>query len=230
MSEELSPACDSGAEHRRSAELVRSQDGCGEDRGTAGSRPLRYCRVRLGVDEHRRDSGDQGGEVRHLRLFNDLFGDVQATEEEFIYFLKKYLRPGYDTHPILYLGFHGRQAEDGADAFVEIGDRTRVTLERLEEWIAGRCRSRLVHFGACGVMASHGNRLNRFVKSTAAVGVCGYREDVDWLESAAFETLAVGRLQGAAFTKSSIQKFDRHLKQIAPGLYERLGFRLVAKT
>ena len=43
------------------------RDGCGEDRGTAGSRPLRYCRVGLGVDGHRRDSGDQGGEVHHLR-------------------------------------------------------------------------------------------------------------------------------------------------------------------
>ena len=153
-----------------------------------------------------------------------------ATEQEFRYFLDKYLQPGYNTHPILYLGFHGGRAEDGADAFVEIGDGTQVELEQLEDWIDGRCRGRLVHFGACGVMASNGNRLNRFVRRTKAVGVCGYREDVDWLQSAAFETLAVGRLQDSAFTKSSIQKFDRDLKEMAPGLYANLGFRLVVKT
>ena len=79
-------------------------------------------------------------------------------------------------------------------------------------------------------MDSHGNRLNRFVRNTGAVGVCGYREDVDWLESAAFETLALGLLQGAAFTKSSIKKFNRELKNLAPGLYDRLGFRLIPKT
>ena len=153
-----------------------------------------------------------------------------ATTEEFRYFLDKYFRPGFKTHPILYLGFHGAGAEDGIDAFVETGDGTPVSLEQLEEWIDGRCGGRLVHFGACGVMKSHGNRLNRFVRNTGAVGCCGYREDVDWLESAAFETLLLGLLQGAAFTKSSIQKFDRDLKEMAPGLYERLGFRLIVKT
>ena len=93
-----------------------------------------------------------------------------------------------------------------------------------------RSRGRVVYFGACGVMATHGNRLNRFVKSTGAVAVAGYREEVDWLESAAFDMLALGRLQNAAFTKSSISKFDRELKETAPGLYRRLGFRLVTKA
>ena len=153
-----------------------------------------------------------------------------ATEGEFKFFLDKYLVPGYDNFPILYLGFHGWCAEDDEDAFVEIGDGTTVPLERLEQWIAGRCRGRVIYFGACGVMATHGNRLNSFVKSTGAVAVAGYREKVDWLESTALDMLALGRLQDAAFTKSSINKFDRELKETAPGLYRRLGFRLVSKA
>lgn len=87
----------------------------------------------------------------------------------------------------------------------------------------------MVHFGACGVLDSHGNRLNRFLRSTGAVAACGYREDVDWLESAAFGALALGQLQSAAWTKPSIQKFHRELGQMAPGLCDRLGFRLVVK-
>lgn len=152
-----------------------------------------------------------------------------ATEAEFKFFLDRYFQRGYKTHPILYLGFHGGRPVDGEDAFVEINDGTRVSLARLEEWIQGQCRGRLIHFGACGVMDSHGNRLNRFLRSTGAVAVCGYREDVDWLESAAFEALALGQLQSAALTKPSIQKFHRELRQMAPGLCDRLGFRLVVK-
>ena len=153
-----------------------------------------------------------------------------ATEAEFQFFLDRYFRKGYDNFPILYLGFHGWCAEGGDDAFLEIGDGTQVPLERIEEWIDGRCGGRLVYFGACGVMATHGNRLNRFVRNTGAVAIAGYREEVDWLESAAFDTLALGRLQDAAFTKGSIGKFDRELAATAGGLYERLGFRLVLKT
>ena len=50
-----------------------------------------------------------------------------ATEGEFKFFMDKYLVPGYDNFPILYLVFHGRCAEDDEDAFVEIGDGTKVS-------------------------------------------------------------------------------------------------------
>ena len=62
------------------------------------------------------------------------------------------------------------------------------------------------------------------------MAVAGYRGEVDWLESTALDMLALGRLQDAAFTKSSINKFERELKETASGLYRRLGFRLVAKA
>ena len=154
-----------------------------------------------------------------------------ATIEEFKFFLNKYLAPGYKNYPILYLGFHGWWcAEDDDDAYVEMGDRSRVTLQDLEDWIDGRCNGRLIYFGACRVMAAHKNRLNRFVRNTGAVAVAGYRGEPDWLESAALDMLALGCLQNAAFTKSSINKFNRELKETAPGLYSRLGFRLVLKS
>ena len=152
-----------------------------------------------------------------------------ATIAEFKFFLDKYLASGYKNYPILYLGFHGWGAGDDFDAGLEIGDGSEITLEELEEWIGGRFKNRLIYFGACGVMATHGNRLNRFIERTGAVAVAGYRENPEWLESAAFDMLALGRLQDAAFTKSSIASFDRKLKQTATGLYNRLGFELVTK-
>ena len=117
-----------------------------------------------------------------------------ATESEFVYFLMKFLQPGNNNYPVLYLGFHGYGPENGEDASIELGDGTYVSLEKLEKWIDGRCIGGVIHFGSCGVMSAHGNRLNRFVKNTGAAAVCGYREDVDWLEAAAFEALMLGKL------------------------------------
>ena len=86
----------------------------------------------------------------------------------------------------------------------------------------------MIHFGSCAVMSAHGNRWNGFLKNTGATAVCGYREDVDWLEAAAFEVLMLGNLfQQTEFTKKAIIKFDRELHDLAPGLYKRLDFRLV---
>ena len=76
-----------------------------------------------------------------------------ATKDEFKFFLEKYFTSGYDTHPILYLGFHGVGAEDEdnelGDAYLELGDKTPITLNELDSWIDGRCEHRLVHFGSC---------------------------------------------------------------------------------
>ena len=152
-----------------------------------------------------------------------------ATKGEFKYYLEKYLKPAFNTHPILYLCFHGWGPDDGNDAYVETGDGTCISLEKLEQWIDGGCHGRVIHFGTCGVMKSDCNRLKSFVKNTGALAIFGYQNEIDWLDSTAFDILVLGYLQYAAFMKSSIQKFDRELKNAAPGLYNGLGFRMVVK-
>lgn len=153
-----------------------------------------------------------------------------ATCAEFEYCLNRYLKPGYKNYPILYLGFHGWSADEMVDdAHVSLNDGTSVTLNKMEEWIDGRCKDRLIYIGSCGVLQSHGNRLRKFVKNTGAVAIAGYKEEVDWLESATFDMLALGQLQDAAFRKDSIRKFDKELKTGARTLYHRLGFRVVLR-
>ena len=73
----------------------------------------------------------------------------------------------------------------------------------------------------------HGRELKKFLARTEALAVCGYKDEVGWLESAAFDMLVLGRLQDASFLQvSSLQKFDRELKSTASGLYRTLGFRM----
>ena len=103
-----------------------------------------------------------------------------------------------------------------------------MTLDDLAERLEDRCNGRVIHFSSCGTAGAHGRALRRFLARTNALAVCGYKEDVDWLESAAFDMLVIGGLQDASFLQvSSVEKFDRELKSTASDLYRKLGFRML---
>ena len=146
-----------------------------------------------------------------------------GTREELDFYLEKWRGASFSDFPILYLGFHGAPGE----LHVGEGRDTSLSLEDLADRLDGACRGRVVHLGSCGTVGVHGRRLNQFCTRTGALAVCGFREDVDSLTSAAFEVLVLGRLQHASFLRStSMQKFDQELKRSAPGLYRQLGFRM----
>ena len=148
-----------------------------------------------------------------------------ATRGEFEYFLNQYFCRGYKNYPILHLSFHG--SDDPPSIF--LGNNERINLDELAEMMGDQCSKRVVYFGSCSTMNAHGNKLRAFMRKTGALGVLGYREEVGWLQSAAFEVLILGSLQEISFTKQGVrQKFDRLLKEQAKHLYETLGFRLIA--
>ena len=147
-----------------------------------------------------------------------------STREEFDFYLNRWSKPSFEkTHPILYLAFHG-------DSGVITVGETSVTLDELAERLEGRCKGRVIHFGSCGTFATPRRDLKKFLDRTQALAVCGYKEDVNWLESAAFDLLVLGGLQDASFLQvSSVGKFARDLKETAPGLYRNLGFRMLSR-
>ena len=146
-----------------------------------------------------------------------------ATREEFDFYLKKWAGTSFaGTYPVLYLGFHGFPGG------IWLGERrdNSVTLTDIGERLAGSCRGRVLHFGACDTLDIHGNELNSFLHQTGALAVCGFRESVDWLPSAAFEMLVIGCLQEVSFTRPGMRKLERELKDSAPGLFRKLDFRI----
>ena len=147
-----------------------------------------------------------------------------GTREEFDFYLKKWAGASFrETHPILYLSFHG----DPGEIVVGEGRNTSMTLDELAERLEGRCKGRVVHFASCGTAAAPSRELKTFLKRTEALAVCGYKETVEWLPSAAFDILVLEGLQYASFVqRSSVEKFDRDLKEQAGGLYKKLGFRM----
>ncbi len=146
-----------------------------------------------------------------------------ATRQEFDFYLKKWSGASFNDFPILYLSFHG------ADGEISVGEGrdNSLSLDDLAERLDDGCKGRVVHLGSCGTVGVHGRKLKKFLSRTGALAICGYTNQVDWLESAAFDALVLGRLQNASFLRaSSMRKFDDELKETASGLYKRLGFRM----
>lgn len=155
-----------------------------------------------------------------IGYFDYLRRDV-ATRSEFEYFLNEYFHDQYKNYPILQLSFHG--SDDPPSIF--LGDGEQISLDDLARMIDGRCSKRVVYFGSCSTMNTHGATLNKFMRNTGALAIFGYREDVDFLQSTAFEALILGRLQKVSFTKQGMKKFDQLLRKQAWHLYKTLGFR-----
>ena len=146
-----------------------------------------------------------------------------GTRQEFDFYLKKWCSAAFNDYPILYLCFHGADGE----LFVGEGRDKSLSLDDLAERLDGGCKGRVVHLGSCGTVGVHRRKLKKFLSRTGALAICGYTKKVEWLESAAFDALVLGRLQNASFLRaSSMRTFDEELKKTAPGLYRRLGFRM----
>ena len=149
-----------------------------------------------------------------------------GTHDEFHFYLQKWTGRQFDDYPILYLAFHGKPGG------IEVGEGRNNTLklDHLAEQLEGACRGRVIHFGACRTLDINGHELNSFLRRTGACAVCGFRTDVHWLLSAAFDLLVLGYLQNVSFTKAGMGKLQRQLKQDAPGLRKTLEFRMWPKA
>jgi hypothetical protein len=145
-----------------------------------------------------------------------------GTAGELEYYLGKWVQKRYVDYPILYLGFHG---DPGV---LYMGSRKfSIDLDWLEERLLGRCKGRIIHFGSCGTMAVHGLRLKRFLKRTRALAVCGYKADVDWMLTAAFEIILLSRFQFQALTRGGLKAVRRRIRGEAFELASELEFKMV---
>ncbi len=169
--------------------------------------------------------------LRLLKSCNDyrvpyIHRDV-GTVEEFYYYLRKWCQRGMAAYPILYLGFHGNPG------MIYVGEQKgsggEITLEILAERLKGCCRGRVIHFGSCGTLAAHGQRINSFLRKTGAAAVCGFKTDVDWLDSTTFDLLLLGHMQHRSFRKPGLRALERDVRSKANMLAKTLNFRMVVQ-
>ncbi|MFC7276778.1 DUF6642 family protein [Paractinoplanes rhizophilus] len=120
--------------------------------------------------------------LERLRRIRYIHKDV-ATADELRYFLGRWaLRQYADYH----VGFFAMHGEPGR---LWLTDQHSVDLMDLAAPLAGRCDGRRLYFASCSVMRFSDAELQDFLRTTGAAMVCGYTRNVDWVESAAFETV-----------------------------------------
>lgn len=148
-----------------------------------------------------------------------------ATRAEFEYYISRWVQKSMAAYPILYLAFHGKSSE------VTIGDHrlagNRVSIAELGDMLKGKCHGRMIYFGSCQTLDLHGNSIRAFLRKTGALAVCGYRRDVEWLDSTAFELVMMSAMQLHSMTRRGAAAMRRRIDVRAPVLARMLRFHMV---
>ena len=141
-----------------------------------------------------------------------------STRDEFRNVIQEWLKAKYRNYPILYLGFHG------LPGVLQIGHENIPIVDLYE--FADRGSGRLIHFGACETLSAPKRLLNRFLKMTKFVAICGLKHEVDWLHSCALEILILDELSKRAISARNVHIFRNTIKNIAGRLPSELGFEV----
>lgn len=142
-----------------------------------------------------------------------------ATREELEFYLGKWVQKRYDAYPILYLASHG--TENG----IQLGGGF-YTVDELGALLEGKCASRVIMFSSCSTLGTDKRQLTRFLKRTSALAVCGYRVDVDWMRSTAFELLLFSHMQDNEFSGRGVEAILREATEVGK-TFRDLDFRMV---
>lgn len=139
-----------------------------------------------------------------------------GTKENLAYYLNKWKQKKYGAYSICYLAFHG-QPEN-----IQVG-KDYVSLDELADMLEGSCKDKIIHFGSCNTLATNQHNINRFLKKTEALCVCGFKTDIDFVQSSAFDMLLLQLFQ----EYRDITKVERDINRLYKGLVKTLEFKLV---
>jgi hypothetical protein len=131
-----------------------------------------------------------------------------ATREEFEFYIKKWSQKTYNAYPVLYLAFHGEEFG------LRIGSYP-YDLDDLANLLEKKCYHRIIIFGSCSTLRVDKRHLKRFLRKTEALAICGYRTDIDWMRSAAFELLLLSEIKENKFDGRGIKAIERKVSEVA---------------
>jgi hypothetical protein len=120
------------------------------------------------------------------------------------------------NYRILYLAFHGDPGE------IQLGDGTCIPLEKLASMMARRFAGWIVHFGACGVLEVPNADLSEFYRQTEVAMMIGYRNNIDWVESAAMDLILLDLLQ----RYRSLGAMRRYVRITYPDMVRKTGLTI----
>jgi hypothetical protein len=146
------------------------------------------------------------GEIRFIHK------DV-ATAGDLDFFLDRWSLQRYAGYAVGYFAMHG------SGSLLHLTKRHSVSLHHIADQLSGKCAGRRLYFGSCSVLQATDAILDDFLRRTGADLVCGYTKEVDWIESAAFDTMLL------PYLASDNQRTMLAMPHWLP-VVQQLGFRI----
>jgi hypothetical protein len=147
-----------------------------------------------------------------------------ATVKEFEFNIKKWVQKGYDDYSILYISSHGNEKN------IWLSNHNEIEILKLSKLLSGKCKNRIIMFAACGIMDLDEKIIKSFINETECLAICGYRNAVYWIQSAAFDLLLLEIMQDNEFSGRGIGAISKNLKKIAKAeSFSDLGFMIQTK-
>jgi hypothetical protein len=145
-----------------------------------------------------------------------------ATTQETEFYIDKWTQGKYAIYPILLLAFHGRE---GIIKMCE----TEYPIRKLYDRLKGKCKNAIIFFASCKTLRMDKRKLKQFLKGTEALAICGYRTDVDWMKSAAFELLVLNEMQMNSLTVQGMKAIRRRIFREYPKMVKGFKFTMLTK-
>jgi hypothetical protein len=99
-------------------------------------------------------------------------------------------------------------------------------VDHLGGMLAQRLEDCVVYFGSCSIMTEPRQRLEAFLTTTGALAVMGYTTDIGWVDSAAFDMIALYWLATYKRLYVAIGKVE---SEAYKSLRKALGFTIVRR-
>ncbi|MFE0590682.1 DUF6642 family protein [Micromonospora echinospora] len=144
-----------------------------------------------------------------------------ATPAELKFFVDRWLTAKYAAYQV---GFF---AIDGSPGRLCLSKPYELDLAEVAELMAGRADGKRLYFGTGSVLRASDATLVELLRVSGASMLCGFTKRIDWLESAAFETVVLNRLANS--DKVNGVELLARSPRWAP-LAEHLGFRVVYRN
>lgn len=145
-----------------------------------------------------------------------------ATPQELRYFLERWLSRKYTAYEVGFFALHGAPTQ------LSLSDSHTVGLAEIASWMSGRCEGKRLYFGSCSALKASDITLGEFLRESKVEMLCGFTKDIDWIESAAFETVVLNAMVNNGDRVNSVERLVKSPRW-AP-LARHLGFRIVYKS
>lgn len=103
-------------------------------------------------------------------------------------------------------------------------------MDLLSDILAAKCENAIIFFASCMTLKIDKRKLEKILVTTRALAICGYRSDVDWMKSAAFELLVLNEMQLNSLTTQGADAIRRRILHEYPKMVKDFKFIMLTKS